>query len=107
MSEFIVSKETVKHVAKLARLEIAESEVASFQQHMQKILNYVKELDAVDTNGIEPLYSPVYENLDLYYKTSPLRHDEIQASLEVDALLKNAPQASQGQFKVEAVIEEE
>jgi aspartyl-tRNA(Asn)/glutamyl-tRNA(Gln) amidotransferase subunit C len=107
MDKLKVTKEQVKHVGMLARLEIKDNEVGAFQDHLQKILDYSLELDQVDTSGINPLFSPVYEHLDVYTKTNYLREDSIKESLTSDEILKNAPQQSQNQFKLEAVIEEE
>jgi aspartyl-tRNA(Asn)/glutamyl-tRNA(Gln) amidotransferase subunit C len=101
-----LSTENVKHVAGLARLEITSGDEKVFVQHMNNVLKYVELLDEVDTNGIEPFFSPAKENLSLYtneYRTHP---DEIRPSIEADRILKNAPSKHQNQFAVEAVIEE-
>ncbi len=108
MAKLSVTSEQVKHVGKLAKLEIKDSEVEAFKEHLQKVLDYAQELAEVNTDGIEPLFSPVYENIDIYTKDeSYQRKDEIKESLANEAILRNAPEKSQGQFKLNAVIEEE
>lgn len=49
-----LTKEQVKHVAKLARLGLRDSEVAKFQTQMSSILDYVEQLNEVDTEGVPP-----------------------------------------------------
>ena len=108
MEKIKVSAEQVKHVGTLARLDIESHEIQAYQNHLQKILDYARELNEVKTDGVEPLFSPVYEYLDHYKKEKTyLREDKIQASLENEELLKNAPDKSQGQFRLNAVITEE
>ncbi len=108
MSKVKVTAEEVKHVGRLARLNIKDNEVEAFQHHLQKVLDYANELSEVSTDGVDPLFSPVYEYLDFYIKDQNyLRADEIKESLSNDEILRNAPEKSQGQFKLDAVIEEE
>lgn len=49
-----LSKEQVEHVAKLARLGLTPKEVLKFQTQMSGILNYVEQLNEVNTDGVEP-----------------------------------------------------
>lgn len=50
-----LSKEEVLHIAKLARLELTGAEVAKFQSQLSAILEYVSQLQKVDTKGVEPI----------------------------------------------------
>lgn len=50
-----LSKEQVLHIAKLARLELSEAEVAKFQSQLSAILEYVSQLQKVDTTKVEPI----------------------------------------------------
>ena len=46
----------IKHVAKLARIKIDEKEEKKLQKDLDSILKYIDKLNAVDTEGVEPLY---------------------------------------------------
>jgi aspartyl-tRNA(Asn)/glutamyl-tRNA(Gln) amidotransferase subunit C len=50
-----ISAEEVVRIARLARLELAEDEIAKFGEQMGSILDYVSRLQAVDTDGVEPM----------------------------------------------------
>lgn len=50
-----LTKEEVLHIAKLARLELSEEEVEKFRTQLSEILEYVGQLQRVDTEGIEPI----------------------------------------------------
>lgn len=49
-----ISKKDVKHVAKLAKLKLADDEISKFSQQLSEIISYVEELDKVDTSKTEP-----------------------------------------------------
>jgi aspartyl-tRNA(Asn)/glutamyl-tRNA(Gln) amidotransferase subunit C len=101
-----LSPENVKHVAHLARLEIKPEEELSFVQHMNKILSYVESLKEVNTEGVDPFFSPAKEHLEMYLEEEITHPDIIRESLGAEAILRNAPSKHQNQFSVEAVIEE-
>lgn len=82
--------EEVTKVAKLARLRLEESDLEGFAAQMDGILAYMEKLGAVDTNGVEPLYSPVLHE-------TPLREDKAAKTFSRDNILANAP-ATDGQF---------
>jgi aspartyl-tRNA(Asn)/glutamyl-tRNA(Gln) amidotransferase subunit C len=91
--------EDVKKIAALARLELTPGEVELFTRQLADILNYVDELRAVDTTGIEPTSHPL--------ATGPVwRDDQPQPSLDRELALKNAPGTSPraGLFKVPKVL---
>ncbi|MBU0727176.1 Asp-tRNA(Asn)/Glu-tRNA(Gln) amidotransferase subunit GatC [Patescibacteria group bacterium] len=50
-----LSQEDVKHIAKLARLELNEKEVDKFSNQLSDILSHAKILDEVDTSSVEPI----------------------------------------------------
>jgi aspartyl-tRNA(Asn)/glutamyl-tRNA(Gln) amidotransferase subunit C len=103
-----VTAKQVQHVGTLARLKIFDNEVDAYKEHLQKILDYAGELDKVNTDSVEPMFSPVYENIDIYTKSDTyLREDEVKESLSNHEILKNAPAKKNGQFELNAVIEEE
>ena len=88
----------VEHVARLARLELGEEEKLLFAGQMDAILGYVEKLKELPTDDILPTSHAVpMENA--------FRPDEARPSLGVEAALANAPEATQGCFRVPKVIE--
>ena len=65
-----VDNEAVKQIAYLARLGVEEDKLEETQREFNKILAWVEELGEVDTNGVEPMFSPHEENI-------LLRNDEL------------------------------
>ena len=60
----MISKEQVRHIAKLARLQLQEEEVTQYQQDLSLILDYFDILKEVDTDNVEPMTHSVYhENI--------------------------------------------
>jgi aspartyl-tRNA(Asn)/glutamyl-tRNA(Gln) amidotransferase subunit C len=80
----------VAKVAKLARLRLDEDKLERFAGQMDGILAYMETLGAVDTTGVEPLYSPVAHE-------TTLRPDVAAKTFPRDRILANAP-ATDGQF---------
>lgn len=92
-----ITKEQVKHVAKLARLKINEEELENYTKELSSILDYMEKLNELDTSNVEPLTYPV-EN------TNVFRKDVLGASVKTEVALKNAPQKNDKYFKVPKVI---
>lgn len=93
-----IDNETVKRVAFLSRLKIEDDKLEETKEEFNKILNWVEQLNEVNTDGVEPLISVNDSNLQL-------RHDEVTEGNQADAVLKNAPQAQYGYFTVPKVVE--
>ncbi|MGB9801044.1 MAG: Asp-tRNA(Asn)/Glu-tRNA(Gln) amidotransferase subunit GatC [Thermanaerothrix sp.] len=93
-----LSREQVEHIAHLARLELTEDELERYRQQLSAILDYAARLQTLDTNGIPPTASVLPPR-------SVLRPDEPRAGLSREALLRNAPQVENGQFRVPPVLE--
>ncbi len=93
-----ISRKDVEHIAELSRLALTEEEISLYTEQLKKILHYVEKLSAVDTSGIEPT---TY--------TIPLqrmrRKDEVNPSLPVEEVLRNAPEKEKNCFKVPRIIE--
>jgi len=85
-----ITEEQVRHVAKLARLKCTDEEIALFTHQLGDILEYIAQLEQVDTAGVEPLAHclPVH---------NVFRADEIKPSLTSEEALANAP-ARDGEF---------
>ncbi len=94
--------EDVKRIAHLSRLAISEDEAASTLAQLQKVFNLVEQMQAVDTDGIEPLAHPIEQIMSI---PQPLRADLVTEVDQRDAYLKNAPAQHEGLFLVPKVIE--
>ncbi|HEY2407127.1 MAG TPA: Asp-tRNA(Asn)/Glu-tRNA(Gln) amidotransferase subunit GatC [Polyangiaceae bacterium] len=94
-----ITRQTVLHVAKLARLELAESEIDHLQRDLGNILDYVESLAKLDTGGVQ-------ETAQVAVEGAPLRPDRVETSLSNDVALREAPRSSGGGFAVPAFVEE-
>jgi aspartyl-tRNA(Asn)/glutamyl-tRNA(Gln) amidotransferase subunit C len=94
-----ITKETVLHVARLARLELTEEEVVTMQRDLGKILGHVEELEKLDTAGVP-------ETSHVAAERAPLRPDVQQGSLETERALAEAPRRAGGGFAVPAFVDE-
>jgi len=93
-----LSREDVLKLAVLSKLRLSDEEVENLRTELSEILNYVEQLDDVDTTGLEPTYQ-------VTGLTNVTRPDEIRDyGYKVDELLKNAPAIQDGQFKVKRVL---
>ena len=97
MSEKI-TKEQVRHVAALARLEMDEQELDSYGRDLTDILGYVAKLNEIDTSGVEATAHMV--SMD-----TPFRDDALGESFSHEQSLKNAPRREGFYFQVPQVIE--
>ena len=94
----IVDIPTVNKIARLARLEIPEKNKQNLTNDLNNILEFVAQLNEVDTSSVEPLASVTGHKL-------PLRNDEVTDGNIEQLVLKNAPESSSGFFVVPKVIE--
>ena len=92
-----VTKNDIKKIAELARLEFKEEDLESYTLEMNKILGYVDKLNELDTTNVEPLSHPI-ENVNVF------REDKLKTSVDREEALKNAPDSSSEHFKVPKVI---
>lgn len=93
-----VTRDTIEHVAELARLNLAESEIDKLTHEMENIISYVDKLNELDTSGIKPMEHVIpMKNV--------LREDVSKGSYDREKILKNAPTHEDGCFKVPKVVE--
>jgi len=92
-----ISREEVLHVAHLARLEFSEKEVELFTSQSADILDYVAQLNELDTSNVEPTYHAIP-------LSNVFREDKVKDSFPVDEILSNAPEREDGFFVVPKVI---
>jgi aspartyl-tRNA(Asn)/glutamyl-tRNA(Gln) amidotransferase subunit C len=93
-----LSAEQVRWVANLARLELTDAELATMTGQLNRIVEYVDQLQQLNTDGVEPLAHA----LEL---ANVFRADEPQPSLPVDAALANAPRRRGDFYAVPAVLD--
>jgi len=94
-----ISKEQVRHVAKLARLEITETEQEAFSRQLSSIRTHIEQLKSWDTTGIEPTATVLDQ-------TNVFREDQTKLCLPVDQALANSPDSEGGYFRVPRILEE-
>lgn len=93
-----VDENTVRRIAFLARLKVDEDKLDVTKDEFNKILDWVEELNEVNTDDVEPLVSVNEQNL-------RLRDDMVSDGNQRDAVLKNAPSAEFDYFSVPKVVE--
>lgn len=91
-----VTVETVDHVAKLARLSLTEQERVTFARQLDQVLSYAESIQALDTEGVEPMSHP--------QGAESFRDDERTPSLAREEVLAGAPDAADGFFRVPRII---
>ena len=89
----MITRETVKHIAKLARLSLSEDEEVLYTEQLGKILDYFEELKAIDTTDVEPMSHALQV-------VNVMREDEVVPSPGHDALLASAPDHEKAFFRV-------
>lgn len=90
----------VRKVAALARLELSPDELTHMTGQLNRILDFVDQLQQVDTTGVEPMAHPLPV-------ANVFRPDEPGESLPVNAALANAPSRGGNFFAVPAVFSDE
>ena len=94
----IPDKIDVRYVAHLARMHLADEEVARLQPQLEQIVGYVRQLDELNVEGIKPTAHAIpVQNV--------FRADDVRPGLDHNLAMKNAPQAREGQFIVPKIIE--
>ncbi len=93
-----LTREQVIHIAELARLALTEQEIALYQEQLSSVLEYAERLQALDTADIPPTATVLPGR-------NVMRADEPRPSMKRDEILENAPDAQDGCFRVQAVLE--
>lgn len=93
-----IDADTVKHIASLASLDLADDEVERMCRDLDQMLEYVATLDAADVTGVEP----TTHVLDLH---TPMRPDVVRDVLTPDEVTRNAPERSGSAIVVPKVLE--
>jgi aspartyl-tRNA(Asn)/glutamyl-tRNA(Gln) amidotransferase subunit C len=93
-----VDKDTVRRIAKLARIALPEDRVAPMEGELNGILKWVEQLNEVDVTGVEPMTSVVAQNL-------RMRDDVVTDGGNAAAIVANAPESEDNFFLVPKVVE--
>lgn len=90
--------DTVRRIARLARIAIAEDQLEPLAGELSNILGWVEQLNEVNTEGVAPMTSVVEVVL-------PMRDDKVTDGGYPDKVLANAPAGEPGFFTVPKVVE--
>jgi aspartyl-tRNA(Asn)/glutamyl-tRNA(Gln) amidotransferase subunit C len=93
-----VDKDTVRRIAKLARIALEEERVEPMMNELNQIFAWVEQLGEVNVEGVPPMTSVVEQKL-------RLRADEVTAGGDADAVTANAPLSEDHFFVVPKVVE--
>ncbi len=95
-----IDEATVRHIAHLARLKLTDAEVRRFTAQLADILDYMNQLNRLDTSGVEPTAHPLSVH-------NVLRGDAPGRPLGAEALLAAAPRVEANQFALPKVLDQE
>jgi len=93
-----IDKDTVKHIAKLARISLDEKKINSLSKDLSSIIEFIQKLNELNTEKTIPLTSIINASLQS-------RKDEILEGKIRDQILKNSPEKNEEFFVVPKVIE--
>jgi aspartyl-tRNA(Asn)/glutamyl-tRNA(Gln) amidotransferase subunit C len=93
-----LSRDDVVKIANLARLALTDEELAHYGGQLSAILDYAARLNELDLTGIEPSAGAGRQNV--------MRDDAITPSLPIEDTLFNAAATTEGQFLIQAVLDE-
>ena len=93
-----VDSQTVKRIAFLSRLKVEEDKIEATKEEFNKILNWIEELNEINTDAVEPLIA-------VNDTTLRVREDVVASGNCKDEILKNAPAAEYDYFAVPKVVE--
>jgi aspartyl-tRNA(Asn)/glutamyl-tRNA(Gln) amidotransferase subunit C len=94
----VIDEAEVRRIARLSRLNLSNEEVRLFTGQLAEIIEYVRQIESLDTEGVEPLAHalPI---------TNVLREDDPGESLASEQALANAPDVEGDYFRVPAVLD--
>ena len=92
-----ITREEVKKVANLARLELNEDEINNHAKQLEKILEYIKQLEKIDTHDV-PCTTRAIEVINVFRKDEKKNYDS------TDELLELGPSKEDKYFKVPKIL---
>ena len=93
-----IDKNQVKKVAKLSRISLDDDKIESLTKDLTLIINFVEQLNKLDTNNVKPLNSIVDKSLEP-------RKDKVDDGMIKEEILKNSPDKNEDFFIVPKVVE--
>ena len=93
-----LTPDDVAKIAHLARLRISEEEVPGYVETLSRIIDFVAQLDAAETDKVEPMAHPLH-------MSQPLRDDAVIEQDQRELFQANAPRTERGLYLVPKVIE--
>ncbi|MCK4851672.1 MAG: Asp-tRNA(Asn)/Glu-tRNA(Gln) amidotransferase subunit GatC [Candidatus Omnitrophica bacterium] len=94
----LITEDVVRYVAKLSRLSLDEESISRFQRQLSAILEYIEQLNEVDTENLLPTTHVLSSMKNVF------REDELKESLPPEDVLGNAPHRHDNFFKVPKII---
>jgi len=92
-----IQRADVAHVARLARLDLTDEELALFTDQLATVLDHAADVAALDLSGVEPTAHPLpIRNV--------LRPDEVRPGVDRDEVLAVAPDVEDGRFRVPRIM---
>lgn len=92
-----ITDDDVLKLAQLSKLSLTDDQLKKFRDEIEEILNYIEQLQQVDTEGLEPTNQ-------VTGLTNVMREDEIVGDPDTDELLKNSPDREGNYIKVRRVL---
>lgn len=93
-----ISRDDIKTIARLSRLEVSEENMPQLEKELSDILSYVEQLNELDLDGVETMAHAVpLQNV--------LREDQVTPSIDHDKALSTAPVEDDGYFAVPRVVQ--
>ena len=96
-----IEEKDVAKVAQLAHLELAEEELKIFGPQMVQIINYIEQLNQLDTANVQPALGGLTPEGE---QTNSSRDDQLEPSLGQKISLSEAPDPAEGHFRVPKVL---
>ena len=96
-----INQSDIEKVAQLAHLELGEEELKTFGAQIAEIVNYVEQLNELDTTDVEPAIGGLTPE---GARTDSSRADELGGSLGQKLALAEAPDPAEGHFRVPKVL---
>jgi aspartyl-tRNA(Asn)/glutamyl-tRNA(Gln) amidotransferase subunit C len=93
-----VDEATVRRIARLARIKVTDAEAKGLEKELSGILDWVKQLDEVDTSNVEPMTRVVAQSM-------KKRADKVTDGEKADDVTKNAPMTEDHFYVVPKVVE--
>ncbi|MFQ5953495.1 MAG: Asp-tRNA(Asn)/Glu-tRNA(Gln) amidotransferase subunit GatC [Kiloniellales bacterium] len=93
-----LDKETVRHIAWLARIKVGEAQLETMSHELTRIIDWVEQLNEVDTEGVAPMTAAVEMQ-------ARLRTDRVTDGGYAERIVENAPEPTHGFFAVPKVVE--